>query len=82
MIKWNTAYNIDNVFCVNLTNVTMLLFVLRIQNSRAVAYLICAIMFIMSIINIVTAAMVASQCRPWQNFGTPLLLAHALTNAT
>ena len=64
MIKWNTAYQIDNVLCVNLVKVSILLFVLRMQNSKTVANLIWTVMFIMSAINLVTLAIFASQCRP------------------
>ena len=71
VIKWNTAYQIDNVLCVNLIKVSIILFVLRIQNSRKIAYLIWAVMLVMSIVNLVTVAMLASQCRPlaklWDN---------------
>lgn len=64
VIEWNTAYQIDNVLCVNLVKISIFLFVLRIQNSRTVVYLIWAVMFIMSVVNVVTVAMLGSQCRP------------------
>lgn len=63
-MKWNTAYQIDNVLCVNLVKVSILLFVLRMQNNKMVAYLIWTVMFIMSAVNLVTLAIFASQCRP------------------
>ena len=64
VIEWNTAYQIDNVLCVNLVKISILLVVWRIQNSKTVAYLIWTVMSIMSVVNLVMVAMLASQCRP------------------
>ena len=64
MIKWNTAYQIDNVLCANLVKVSILLFVLRMQNSKTIAFLIWTVMSIMSAVNLVTLAIFAPQCRP------------------
>lgn len=64
VIKWNTAYQIDNVICVNLIKLSILLFVLRIPNSKKTAYLIYFVMFSMSVVNIVTVCSLALQCRP------------------
>lgn len=71
VIKWNTAYQIDNVICVNLTKLSILLFVLRIANSKKVAYLIYLVMFSMSVVNITTVGALVSQCRPLEKLWNP-----------
>ena len=73
IIQWNTAYQIDNVICVNLVKISILLFVLRIQNSKMVAHLIWAVMLVMSIVNIVSVAMLATQCQPLAKLWKPTL---------
>lgn len=73
VIKWNTAYQIDNVICANLTKLSILLFVLRIPNSRKVAYLIYFVMFSMSVVNVVTVGAIASQCRPLKKIWNPTI---------
>lgn len=73
VIKWNTAYQIDNVICVNMTKLSILLFVLRIPNSKRLAYLIYLVMFCMSVVNIVTVAALASQCRPLKKLWKPTI---------
>lgn len=47
-----------------MAKISILLFVLRLQDNRTVAYLIWAVMSVMSIVNIVTVAMLAAQCQP------------------
>lgn len=73
IIQWNTAYQIDNVLCVNLVKISILLFVLRIQNSKLVARLVWAVMFVMSVVNLITAALLASQCRPLSKLWYPTI---------
>lgn len=76
VIKWNTAYQIDNVICVNLIKISILLFVLRIPNSKKVTYLIYFVMFFMSVVNIVTVVAIASQCRPLEKLWRPTIRGH------
>lgn len=68
---WNTAYQIDNVICVNLIKLSILLFVLRIPNNKKVAYSIYFVMFSMSVVNIITVGALASQCRPLEKLWKP-----------
>lgn len=76
VIKWNTAYQIDNVTCVNLTKLSILMFVLRIPSSKKIAYLIYFVMFSMSVVNIVTVGALASQCRPLEKLWNPIIPGH------
>lgn len=73
VIKWNTAYQMDNVICVNLIKLSILLFVLRIPNSKTTAYLIYFVMFSMSIVNMVAVGAIASQCRPLEKLWNPTM---------
>lgn len=73
VIKWNTAYQIDNVICVNLIKLSILLFVLRISNSKKTAHLIYFVMFSMSVVNIVTVFSLALQCRPLEKLWNPTI---------
>lgn len=76
VIKWNTAYQIDNVTCVNLIKLSILTFVLRIPSSKKIAYLIYFVMFSMSVVNIVTVGALASQCRPLEKLWNPIIPGH------
>ena len=71
VIKWGTAYQIDNVISVNLIKLSILLFVLRIPNSRRIVYLVYFVMFAMSVVNIVCVAALTSQCRPLEKLWNP-----------
>ena len=71
VIKWNTAYQISNVICVNMIKISILLFVLRIPSSKRISYLIYFVMFSMSVVNIVTVAALVSQCRPLKKLWNP-----------
>jgi hypothetical protein len=71
VVMWNTAYQLDNVISVNMVKVSILLFIWRIQNNRFLAASLWTIMFVMSVVNLVTVAALASQCRPLQKLWYP-----------
>jgi hypothetical protein len=71
IIMWNTAYQLGNVISVNMIKVSILLFIMRMHNSRTLAYIIWAVMVVMSLVNMITVAALATQCRPLRKLWIP-----------
>lgn len=64
VVMWHTIYQIDQVLSVNFTKMSILIFILRIQNSKIMAATIWPTMIIMIIVNLLTVSVLVSQCRP------------------
>lgn len=71
IIKWNTAYQVDNVVCVNLIKLSILVFVLRFFRPKSLRYVIYFMMFAMSTVNIISASFILAQCRPLEKLWNP-----------
>lgn len=63
-VKWNTAYQLDNIISITLTKISIILFILRIQRKGYIAWVAYIVMGLTLVVNIASEAMPANQCRP------------------
>lgn len=71
VLKFTTIYTITNVVGTNMVRISMLIFILRIQNSKRLKHMIWAMMTLNSMVTIATFATLAAQCIPLQRFWDP-----------
>ena len=73
MVKWNTAYQIDNVLGVNTVKISILIMILRLQNHRSLRSLVWVVLVTMTVVNLATALFLACQCFPLKKLWEPSL---------
>lgn len=64
VIEWNIACSIQNVLSVCLIKISICLYILQIQNSRALRLAIWSVIVGLTVVNLSFVALIATQCRP------------------
>jgi L-cystine uptake protein TcyP (sodium:dicarboxylate symporter family) len=64
VIKWNTAYELFNIPCVCLVKLSILLFILRIDNTRRLRVIVWTVIGVLILTNLATELAIAFQCIP------------------
>ena len=71
VVKWNYPYEVVNIIAVNMVKVSILLFILRIQNDKRTKIVIWATICVMTVVNLITDCAIAAQCIPADKLWNP-----------
>ena len=70
-VKWVVIYELQNLVSATFTKLSIMLFILRIQNSRSIKRVLLVAMVVNVIVNTIGAAIVAFTCIPFERMWNP-----------